>query len=53
MTLSPSISSFSEEVCAFDGFDGRQQFGDGLIDGVELTVAGRPVRSPRKGYVHF
>ena len=21
--------------------------------GVELTVAGRPVRAPRKGYVHF
>jgi thiamine-monophosphate kinase len=22
-------------------------------EGVELTVAGRPVRAPRKGYVHF
>jgi thiamine-monophosphate kinase len=22
-------------------------------NGVELTVAGRPVRAPRKGYVHF
>ncbi len=27
--------------------------GFGAGDGVDLTVKGRPIRSPRKGYVHF